>query len=320
MKKWYLRTIPLKIDARLGLSMNAEQLPLFRRTIASGWSEDETQLFLLTAERAGLDPFARYLYVARDRGEFRIESTIDGFRFAAERTGKYAGQIGPHWCGPDGKWKAIWTGKEPPTAARVGILRSDFAKPIWGKALYSEYAQPGEFWRDMPANQLAKCAEAAGFRKAFPVLSGLYTDDELGHTQVCRGAVMAGGIPYPHSETGDDPAIFSTSTPVSSEPVASLVEHGGESIPPTQILSTVPLPLQPFVDQPMTRKNIQACFGFIQAELERLYAEEGTRIFRRLWLALPRVFKTKEEARIKTVACWVAMWGYVEAAERREAA
>lgn len=319
MKKRYLRPIPHEIHLDLELSMKPEQLPLFRRTIASGWSEDEIQLFLLTAERAALDPFARYLYISRDRGQFRIESTIDGFRFAAERTGKYAGQIGPHWCGPDGKWKAIWTGKEPPTGARVGILRSDFAKPIWGKALYTEYAQPGEFWRDMPANQLAKCAEAAGFRKAFPVLSGLYTDDELGQTQVCRGAVMVSGV-HPHSETGDDPAIFSTSTPVSSEPVASLVEHGGESNPPTQILSTVPLPLQPFVDQPMTRKNIQACFGFIQAELERLYAEEGTRIFRRFWLALPRVFKTKEEARMKTVACWVAMWGYVEAGERRKAA
>lgn len=292
--------------------MTPEQLPLFRRTIASGWTEDETQLYLLTCERTQLEPFARYLYVARDRRDFRIESTIDGFRLAAERTGKYAGQIGPHWCGSDGVWKAIWTAKEPPTAARVGILRSDFSKPVWGKALYSEFVQQSEFWRNMAANQLAKCAEASGFRKAFPVLSGLYTSDEL-----CRGAAAVSNQPSPLA--GDDPAPVSASNPaLHFVPVASPpcdAEHGG-----AQTLAgvpAVPLPLQPFIDAGMSRKNVQAAFSFLQAEMEKALGEEGTKTFRRLWLQLPRIFKTREEAKAQTIACWVRMWAHIERAKQR---
>src|ERR1700679_3195263 len=153
---------------------------LLRRTVTQSLSDDEHQLFLLASQRSGLDPFARQIYFMRKEGKLVIEATIDGLRLSAERTSKYAGQVGPEWCGPDGVWKDVWTSQQAPVAARVGILRSDFAEPVWGKCLYAELSQGGEFWERMPANQLAKCAEAAGFRKAFPQkFSGLYTPEEL---------------------------------------------------------------------------------------------------------------------------------------------
>ena len=68
--------------------MMTPEPPLLRRTITAHLSDDEHALYLATCKRLDLDPFARYLWIARDRGQFRIESTIDGFRFAAERTGE----------------------------------------------------------------------------------------------------------------------------------------------------------------------------------------------------------------------------------------
>ena len=169
---------------------------LLRRTITQNLSEDEHALFVLAAERSGLDPFARQIYFMRDGGKFTIQATIDGLRISAERTGKYSGQLGPEWCGTDGVWRDIWTEKAPPVAARVGILRTDFAEPVWGKALYSEFRPSNDdFWLKMPASQLAKCAEALGFRKAFPrEFSGIYTPDEMAQSS-------SGSLPLPRAAT-----------------------------------------------------------------------------------------------------------------------
>lgn len=165
-----------------------EQREIIKRALMPENSNDhELELFLAYASRTGLDPIARQIYATRNNGKLMISATIDGFRVVAERSGRYRGQVGPQWCGPDGVWRDVWLASQPPAAARVGVLRSDFTEPMWAIALWSEYVQktregkPSFAWARMPSLMLAKCAEALALRKAFPNdLSGIYASEEIG--------------------------------------------------------------------------------------------------------------------------------------------
>jgi phage recombination protein Bet len=213
------------------------QIQLLKDTVCRGATDDELRLFLYVCQRRRLDPFTKQIHAIKRRqkvdGRWKEvithQTSIDGFRLIADRTGQYRGQRPFEWCGRDGKWVDVWLDDAPPRAARATVLREGW-QPVIAVALFDEYVQtvdeykkqedparPGEFvdvktgneipnamWQQRPAGQLAKCAEALAFRMGFPEeLSGLYTFDEMGQAD----------NPSKGTQRVDDPAAAADDVP-----------------------------------------------------------------------------------------------------------
>lgn len=155
----------------------------------------ELMIFQHVAQRARLDPFSKQIYLigrwdnrAR-RDVYRPQTSIDGFRLIAERSGRYAGRVGPMWCADDGAWREIWSGSKPPTAAKMGVRHYDARGVLhetWATVMFDEYVvtnkdgKPTGKWGTMPANQISKCGEAQALRTVFPdETAGLVVDEEV---------------------------------------------------------------------------------------------------------------------------------------------
>ena len=165
-------------------NIDIEKIRTLKNTIMpKNSSSEELELFIEYCKRTKLDPFARQIYAIDVQGKLSIQTSIDGFRVIAQRTGEYRGQE-VFWCGEDGIWKDVWLENKEPAASKVLVYRKGYDRPISGIALWKEYNRKikGKYtmWDKMPAVMLAKCAESLALRKAFPnELSGIYTSEEM---------------------------------------------------------------------------------------------------------------------------------------------
>lgn len=173
--------------ALVKIDFNEDQIKLIKSQIAPKATNDELALFVYQAKRTGLDPLARQIYAIHRKvkvgdnwtEKMTIQTSIDGFRVVAERSGDYGGQDEPEFVMVENKLQCA--------KVRVYRFRGEqrYLAAV-GVAYWDEYKQtdregkPSGLWAKMPYTMLAKCAEALALRKAYPQdLSGLYTSDEM---------------------------------------------------------------------------------------------------------------------------------------------
>lgn len=189
------------------IDFTPDQIELVRSQIAPKATPDELKLFIYQAKRTGLDPLARQIYAIHRKikqgneyvDKMTIQTSIDGFRVIAERSGDYAGQDEPLFIKEEDKLYCKVT---------VYRFRGDLRYPAAvGVAYWNEYVQkdregkPSGLWAKMPRTMLAKVAEALALRKAYPQdLSGLYTSDEMNQAEPVPNIVPIRDEPQPVSE------------------------------------------------------------------------------------------------------------------------
>lgn len=173
--------------------------------------------------------------------KYTIQTGIDGYRRNVREAAKTLGDeirlLGPFFTGEndfkvtdDGEviqlWRKVWPEKRPPHAARFVIIRN--GEEFEGIAHFDEFVQtgygdePNSMWRKMPRNQIAKCAEALAYRRAYPDdLSGLILEDASQPTVIDgeTGEIIREGRPAQRQRaakvTVDE--IFAEEVPLSSE-------------------------------------------------------------------------------------------------------
>ena len=165
------------------IAYNREQIELIKSQIAPDANSEELKLFLYQCQRTGLDALSRQIYCihrwTKGGKKMTIQTSIDGFRVIAERSGTYGGQSEPIFTELDGKL----------ISCKVSVFRFNEGiryEASVGVAYWDEYCQmdkdnkPMGLWGKMPHTMLSKVAEALALRKAYPQdLSGIYTSDEM---------------------------------------------------------------------------------------------------------------------------------------------
>ncbi|WP_405195144.1 phage recombination protein Bet [Streptomyces anulatus] len=185
----------------------ADQVAVLRQAgIKQQVTSAELSGFLHLCQRTGLDPFSRQIYLIgryskKDGREVYTPQTgIDGYRVIAQRvTAQTSGTYGYEdtlWCDASGRWRDVWLSEAPPAAAKVTVIRN--GQRFSAVAAFREYVQTWPdgnakgLWGQMPAGQVAKCAEALALRKAFPHdLAGVYTAEEMGQADNTTDAAPA---------------------------------------------------------------------------------------------------------------------------------
>lgn len=228
-------------------------------------TDGDLDLFFHVCRTTGLDPFRRQIYMigrntkvtewvdtpngGRRKEErfvtkYTIQTGIDGYRRNVREAAKTLGDDvrfdGPWFTAEDDfhitedgeviqHWRKVWPKRGHPHAARFVVYRN--GEEFEGVAHYDEFVQtnyqgePNSMWAKMPRNQIAKCAEALAYRRAYPDdLSGLVLEDAAQPTVIDQdGRVVGQGRSSPRAQKSAPATvneIFAEEVPVPQQAAA----------------------------------------------------------------------------------------------------
>jgi phage recombination protein Bet len=129
--------------------------------------------YIHMCKHRGLSPEEKQVYLIKRGDKWSIETSIDGYRAIADRTGLYAGGDAPVFTYDD-------KGQLESATVTVYKMVQGVRCAFTSTAYIAEFKTSGPTWSKMPRVMLAKCAESQALRRAFPVQTGgIYTADEM---------------------------------------------------------------------------------------------------------------------------------------------
>lgn len=176
------KVAPLEVTA----AFSEEKKNLIKRTYCKDCTDDEFSLFVSVCQHTGLDPTLKQIYAIKRKskdghGTMSIQTSIDGLRLIADRSGRYC----------PGKESIFNYDKDNRLFSATSFVKKRTKDGLWHEvsatAIFNEYKPKyaSDFWDSKPHLMLAKCAESLALKKAFPAeLSGLYSDEEMHQAEV----------------------------------------------------------------------------------------------------------------------------------------
>lgn len=168
---------------------NENQLKIIKDMYARGLNSDELHVFSLLCKELGLDPIRKQAYGVKRKmkninGIYEIvltlQTSIEGYRAIAERTGNYAPGEESIYLYDDNK-NLIGAKAYVKKRTQDGTWHN-----VSAEAYLEEYAARDkqgnltQFWSKFPRVMIEKCAEARALRRCFPnELGSLYIKEEM---------------------------------------------------------------------------------------------------------------------------------------------
>lgn len=202
---------------------NERRIAFIRQNYCGNAPDPEASAFIDVCKRRGLAPEEKQIYLIPRKGKWVPQTSIDGYRLIAERSGVYAGSDDAIFEESGGK---LPNGRRYPDKATVTVWKivAGIRCPYTSSAYWDEFNGGENLWLTLPHVMLAKCAESQALRKAFPAdLSGIYTIEEMdqadagpsNRSQSNQSASAAGAIttwnefwPAAKAKGIKDPAAF----------------------------------------------------------------------------------------------------------------